>query len=144
MTTITSTDLRAVVERYMTFQRRHDPPGLAQFHAVNGTVESPMYGTLNGRAAIEEGYRAFFTSFPDVTTEIEAMVVEPPHMAIFATVTATHVNEFFGLAGTNRRIDFRLSRLLQMEGDLITHERRIYDFTGILIQVGVLRAKPAK
>ena len=26
---------------------------------------------------------------------------------------------------------------------LITHERRIYDFTGMLVQIGVLKAKPA-
>jgi hypothetical protein len=26
---------------------------------------------------------------------------------------------------------------------LIMHERRILDFTGVLVQVGVLRAKPA-
>jgi hypothetical protein len=31
-----------------------------------------------------------------------------------------------------------------MEGELIAHETRIYDFTGLLVQVGVLRAKPAK
>ena len=54
------------------------------------------------------------------------------------------MNEFFGLPGTNRRIDFRGSRLMQMNGELIVHERRIYDFTGLLVQMGVLRAKPAK
>jgi hypothetical protein len=26
---------------------------------------------------------------------------------------------------------------------LIVHERRIYDFTGMLVQIGVLKAKPA-
>jgi len=26
---------------------------------------------------------------------------------------------------------------------LIAHERRIYDFTGMLVQIGVLKAKPA-
>ena len=71
------------------------------------------------------------------------MVVEPPDIAILATLTATHVNAFFGLPGTGRRIDFRLVRLLQMDGDSIKRERRIYDFTGVLVQVGVLRAKPA-
>jgi len=25
----------------------------------------------------------------------------------------------------------------------IVHERRIYDFTGLLVQIGVLKAKPA-
>jgi len=26
---------------------------------------------------------------------------------------------------------------------LVTYERRIYDFTGMLVQIGVLKAKPA-
>jgi hypothetical protein len=30
------------------------------------------------------------------------------------------------------------------EQGLVAHERRIYDFTGLLVQLGVLRAKPAK
>ena len=144
MTTITRTDLRAVIDRFIAVQNRRDPAALAQFHAVDGTVDSPMYGTLAGRPAIEGAYRAFFTSFPDATLDIEHIVIEPPYVAIFTTVTATHVNEFFGLPGTNRRIDFRGSRFLHMNGDLIAQERRIYDFTGILVQVGVLRAKPAK
>lgn len=46
--------------------------------------------------------------------------------------------------GTNRRIDFRMARSIQMDGDLILRERRVYDFTGVLVQTGVLRAKPAK
>ncbi len=144
MATITHTDLRAVVDRYLACQRRHDAAALAQFHSIDGTVESPMYGTLVGRAAIEEAYRAFYTSFPDAAANVEWMVVEPPDMAMFAAVTATHANEFFGLPGTNRRIDFRLARHVQMDGDLIKTERRIYDFTGVLVQVGVLRAKPAR
>ena len=144
MTTMTRTDLQAVVDRYITVRQRRDPAALAEFHAVDGIVESPMYGTLVGRPAIEEAYRSFYRSFPDATFSVEEVVIEPPDMAMFATITATHVNEFFGLPGTNRRIDFRGSVLLHMEGDLIARERRVYDFTGILVQVGVLRAKPAK
>jgi hypothetical protein len=30
------------------------------------------------------------------------------------------------------------------DGGLIQHERRLYDFTSLLIQVGVLRSKPAR
>jgi hypothetical protein len=38
-----------------------------------------------------------------------------------------------------------MSRLMKLNDDgLIEHERRIYDFTGLLVQLGVLRAKPAK
>jgi hypothetical protein len=31
---------------------------------------------------------------------------------------------------------------MDMAEGLIAHERRVYDFTGLLIQLGVLRSKP--
>lgn len=135
---------RAVVERYLEIWKRRDPVLLAQFHALDGVVESPMYATRNGRKAIEEAYRAFFTSFPDASQVSDAIVVEPPHVALFTTITATHVNEFFGLPGTGRRIEFRNCQQIEMQDGVMAHVRRIYDFTGVLVQIGVLRAKPAK
>jgi hypothetical protein len=34
---------------------------------------------------------------------------------------------------------------MEMDAEgLIATERRFYDFTGLLVQVGILRAKPAK
>jgi steroid delta-isomerase-like uncharacterized protein len=137
-------ELQAFADRYVETWQRRNPAALAQYHAADGVVESPMYQTRRGRVAIEEAYRAFFTSFPDVTTEVEAVLIDPPRLALFTIIHATHVNEFFGLPGTNRRIEFRNARLLEIADGLIKHERRIYDFTGILVKVGVLRALPAK
>jgi steroid delta-isomerase-like uncharacterized protein len=137
--------LQGLAERYVETWKRRDPASIAQFHASDAVGESPMYATLNGRKAIEDAFRAFFTSFPDATLEVDAILVDPPRVAIFTTVNATHVNEFFGMPGTNRHIEFRNARLLKMnDHGLIAHERRIYDFTGLLVQLGVLRAKPAK
>jgi hypothetical protein len=34
--------------------------------------------------------------------------------------------------------------MFEMKDGLIVHERRYYDFTGLLIQLGVLRGKPAR
>jgi len=137
-------ELQAITDRFIDTWRLRDPVAISQFHASDGVAVSPMYATRTGRKAIEEAYRAFFTSFPDLTVEIETILIDPPRVAIFALMTATHVNEFFGLPGTNRRIEFRNARLLEFKDGLIAHERRIYDFTGILLQVGVIRAKPAK
>ena len=137
-------EIRTLVERFLDTWKRKDAAAAAQFHTLDGVAESPMYGTLNGRTAIEEGYRAFFTSFPDATQEVESILVDPPQVALCMMTTATHVNEFFGLPGTGRRIDFRNCHLMRIENGSIAHVRRIYDFTGILLQVGVLRAKPAK
>jgi steroid delta-isomerase-like uncharacterized protein len=142
---MTREELQGIIERYVETWQRRDPAAIAQYHASDGVAESPIYATLRGRKAIEDASRAFFTSFPDATLEIDAILVDAPRVAIFTTVNATHVNEFFGMPGTNRHIEFRNARLMEMDGQgLIAHERRIYDFTGLLVQIGVLRAKPAK
>jgi len=137
-------ELQALADRFIEIWRRRDPSALAGCYAPHAVGESPMYATLQGRQAIEEAYRSFMTSFPDMTFEVDSILVDPPHFAVFAAVNATHVNEFFGLPGTNRRIDFRVAWLFEVEDGLIVRDRRIYDFTGILLQVGLLRAKPAK
>jgi steroid delta-isomerase-like uncharacterized protein len=142
---MTREQLHAIAERYVDTLTKRDPHAIAQFHARDGVAESPIYATLHGRKALEDAFRAFFTSFPDATTGVDALLVDAPRVAIFTTVNATHVNEFFGMPGTNRHIEFRMARLLEMDDEgLITQERRIYDFTGLLVQVGILRAKPGK
>lgn len=142
---MTRKELQGIAERYVETWKRRDPAAIAQYHASNAVAESPMYATLSGRKAIEDASRAFFASFPDATLEIDAILVDPPRVAIFTTVNATHVNEFFGMPGTNRHIEFRNAQLLDIDAQgLIAHERRIYDFTGLLVQLGVLRTRPAK
>jgi len=145
MAVVARAELKAIVERFTETWQRRDPSGLAGHHAPDGVAESPMFATLRGRKAIEDAYRALFTSFPDATIDVENVVVDPPYVVMFNTFNATHQNDFFGLPGTNRHIEFRMARLMKMNDDgLIELERRIYDFTGILVQIGVLRAKPAK
>jgi steroid delta-isomerase-like uncharacterized protein len=142
---MTRHELQGIADRYADVWNRRDPGAIALHHAADSVAESPIYATLRGRKAIQDAARAFFTSFPDAAMSVDAMVVDEPRVAIFTTVNATHVNEFFGMPGTNRHIEFQNARLLEMDGDgLIKYERRIYDFTGLLVQVGILRAKPAK
>ena len=145
MAAVESTELRVIAGLLVEAIKRRDPEEMAGYHAVDGVAESPMFATMRGRSAIEDAYRAFFTSFPDAAIEVDRVVVDSPCVVMFLTVNATHKNEFFGLPGTNRRIDFRMARLMTVNDDgLIQHEERIYDFTGLLVQVGLLRAKPAK
>ena len=49
-----------------------------------------------------------------------------------------------GLAATHRRCQIEGVRLYEMKDGLIQSERRLYDFTGLLIQVGVLKSRPAQ
>lgn len=142
---MTREELQQTARQYVKAWQDRDPTAIAQHHAPDGIMESPIYSTLKGRKAIEEAARAFFTSFPDATFAIDAVIVDAPHIAIFTTVNATHVKEFFGMAGTSRHLQLPTAWLLELNDDgLIGFGRRVYDFTGILLTVGILRAKPAK
>jgi len=141
---ISREEITAFVARHVEVFHRHDPVKLAAHHTIDGTVVSPMFATVHGRQAIEDSYRALFRAFPDWTLKVEDIVVEQDKAVVLVTSTATHVNEFFGLPGTHKRFEIRGARYMRFADGLIAHEQRIYDFTGLLIQIGVLRAKPAK
>ena len=71
-------------------------------------------------------------------------MVDPPHVASYETLRGTQMHEFLGQPPSNKRIEIRLARLMKVENGLIILQKVVYDFTGLLVQVGVLRAKPAK
>jgi predicted ester cyclase len=62
---------------------------------------------------------------------------------LLCRITGTHAGEFFGVSPTGRRIEVAGAFIYRLQDGQIVHERRVLDFTGLLVQVGVLRAKPA-
>jgi predicted ester cyclase len=123
---------------------RRDPAALAASHAPDGVVHSPLFPDVRGREAIEASYRTLFEIFPDWELTFDPPIVDGSRAAQLFVVRATHVGEFMGLPGTGRRVQFHGALLCVLGGMGIVEERRIYDFTGLLIQIGVLRSKPAR
>jgi steroid delta-isomerase-like uncharacterized protein len=123
--------------------RRRDAAALAAGHAERGTVVSPIYSKVVGREAIEDSYEALFQSFPDWTMDNEPPLIDGNRVAVPFIAKATHAGRFMGLDGTGRKCEIHGVLLMEMADGLIAHERRVYDFTGLLIQLGVLRSKPA-
>ena len=63
-------------------------------------------------------------------------------MSLAFHAAGTHQGEFLGLPATEKQVEFRAVFLQELQDDHIVHERRIYDFTGLLIRLGVLKVKP--
>lgn len=127
-----------------TAWRDKDAARLTADHAPNCIVVSPTGGVLEGRGEIERIYRVWFNAFPDLIFANEDIIVDDLRVALLCRVSGTHGGEFFGVPPTGRRIEIPAVFVYRLNGDgLIEHERRVLDFTGVLIQVGVLRAKPA-
>jgi steroid delta-isomerase-like uncharacterized protein len=139
---MTTDAMLAFCDRRGEAWKRRDPVALAADHAERGTVVSPIFSKITGRDAILKSYQSLFQSFPDWTMDNEAPLIDGDRVAVPFTANATHAGRFMGLDGTGRRCEIHGVLLMQMVDGQIAAERRVYDFTGLLIQLGVLRGKP--
>ena len=122
---------------------RRDLDALADLYSEHAVVESPMAGTVTGRETVVQAQHGMFAAFPDMTWTFEPPLVDGHRAAIVAEAAGTHAGIIMGLPPTGRAFRGRLVFLLDVEDHHIVRDRRIYDFTGLLVQVGVLKAKPA-
>ena len=122
---------------------RHDAAALAATHAEDGVMESPWAGKVSGREAIEQAHQQWFAAFPDFAFQDEELLIDGHRVAQIATVVGTDTGGFMGLPPTGKPFRFPLVFLYTLNEHQIVHDRRIYDFTGMLVQIGVLKAKPA-
>ena len=131
-----------IAKRAAAFSRL-DAAALGALYAENCVVDTPAGGgTVTGRDAKENVYRGFFAAFPDLTIETQQVVSEGSDIAQLYTAVGTNAGGFMGLPPTGKRFRFNGAFIFTVENGQITRERRIYDFTGVLVQIGVLKARP--
>jgi ketosteroid isomerase-like protein len=142
---MTSDEIRAFCERFAGLWEREDIPGLAACYSDDCEVISPLFRTLKGRTEVEGSFRDLFKALAIQTVHIDDIIVDRDgeRAALLWTTQSTHRGEIFGMPGTGRRIENEVALILTFRGDRIRHDRRIYDFTRMLMQLGVLRAKTA-
>lgn len=120
----------------------HDYAALAEDHAEDGEVDSPVGGKVKGRDAIQNIYKEWFSSFPDVQCLTEHMLIDGDRAVQFVRMIGTQKGDFCGLVPTGKQFEVRCAFLFFFAERKIVREIRIYDFTGMLLQLGVLKAKP--
>lgn len=119
-----------------------DVIALASLYAPDCKVTSPMFGKLQGRAAVAESLRRLFKVFPDLKMETEQLIIDGDRAAVVFSTNATHSAEFMGLPATGRTARVTGVLVQKLDDNEIEEELRLYDFTALLVQIGVLRAKP--
>lgn len=124
------------------YWRERDCEALARCYTPDAVIVSPIFRTVTGSTAILESFRLLFKIFPDWTYRAEDLLIDGDRVAEPFHVKATHQGEFMGLPAQGRRFEIEGVRIFELHGGRITHERRYYDFTGMLIQLGVLKGKP--
>ena len=122
--------------------QRHDFATLAAEHTEDGEVDSPLWGKVKGRSAIQNIYIQWFFSFPDAECVTEQLLIDGNKAVQCIKMAGTQKGDFCGLPPTGKRFEIRCTFLFFFADDRIAQEIRIYDFTGILLQLGIFKAKP--
>ena len=131
---MTPHEMKLLLRRHQDALNRHDVPALLRLYADDAVLESPMFDTLRGRAAIGASFERLFTIFPDYSIVMSDAhyLSEGDRAAEFSTVTGTHRVELFGLPPTGQQIEYQAARLFTIRHGRIAFEHRIYDFGGVL------------
>ena len=141
---MTREGITAVLAAWCNAFDRRDAAALADLHTEDSIMESAMAGgEVTGRAAIAEVYQAWFTAFPDMAVTSDEPIVDGDRGVQVHTVEGTDLGGFMGTPPTGRPFRLPMVLLFTIRDGHVVHGRAIYDFTGLLVQIGVLKAKPA-
>ena len=138
---MTHEEIVALFARRDEAWKRRDAAALAADHAPDAVAESPMQGRLEGRARIEKVYQEWIAAFPDFVFTTTDLLIDGNRVAQFFTIAGTQERPFGGVQPTGRKVQASGAWLYTIEDGFITHDRRVYDVTAVLVQMGVLRTK---
>jgi predicted ester cyclase len=83
-----------------------------------------------------------FPVFKEVDARVEYVLAEGDFAAAYVRIEMTHAGEFYGLAGTGKRIVFHEATISFMEGDRIKFTRGRSDWLSVLQQLGLAPTRP--
>lgn len=139
---MTRDDVVRLFDGWQQVWAQRDPAALALIYADDCRVTSPIFGEIKGRTAVEQSNRRLFEAFPDWDLRTEDLIIDGDRVVEVIKINLTHAGDFMGLPGTGRKAQIHGARIMRLENNLIKEELRLYDFTLLLMQVGVLRGKP--
>ena len=91
------------------------------------------------------GYKSYVLdcrrAFPDLQFKIEDQIVEGDKIVTFAKITATHANEFLGVAPSHKKASVSLIAISRFEGEKVVEIFSLWDALTFLRTAGVFGAQ---
>ena len=141
---MTGDETRTFIKRFVELWERENIRGLVDCYAQHAHIESPMFHAIDGREAIEKSFVDLFQAFADSKIGVEDIIIDNEAGDRCVTVWTshgTHRGLLFGMPPTGRRVEVSGAFVMKFENGRIVSERRLYDFVGMLVQLGVLKTK---
>ena len=106
-------------------------------------LASPLLRTVRGLSAIERSHQDLFLAFADVTVDVHDVIIdqERQQAVLIFTIHATQQGEFLGFPASRRRTATPSAFVFTLKSGRIVRERRLYDFGGFLMQLGIIKTR---
>jgi len=82
-------------------------------------------------------HKMFYTAFPDYSHTIENIFASRDYVVVKVLLTATHKNEFQGIAPTNKKIAYRGIQIYEFKGDRLNTVHAVDDDLTMMTQLGM-------
>ena len=140
---MTRDEIAAMFARREEAFEEMDAAALAADYTEDAVIDSPAGGTHQGPAAATRVFDTLFHAFADHTRSQEDLLIDGNRVAQVLTLEGTNLGGLMGLPPSGKHFRLPAVFLYELRGNKIVRERRIFDFTGMLVQIGVLKARPA-
>jgi steroid delta-isomerase-like uncharacterized protein len=141
---MTRDEIHAFLRRFVKEWEQANIPALVACYTTNPEVVSPIFHTLTGQQQLEKSFHNLFEAFANWEIRIDDVIIdqgEGDRAVMLFTSHAIHRGEIFGVPPTGRRWENRGVLIFTFEDGRIAKDTRLYDFTGMLVQIGVLKTK---
>src|SRR5271165_1536128 len=119
-----------LVRRLIDAAAKRDLLQLAELYALDAVAGSPVFGTINGRAAIATTWQTVFSTLNDVVLEVADVLVDGDRVAVLGRIGTSVATGLFGSAAGGA-VEYRLVLLLTIADGHIIRDERIYDSAGV-------------
>ncbi len=131
------------MQRWLAAIRDRDVDVLGSLVAPDCDVEAMTSPGMTGREGIRRIYQEWFNAFPDVAVHTQDMIVDGDRGVLVLTMAGTDMGGFMGLPPTGKSFRMPCVMMFTVSGSQVLRYRSVFDFTGLLAQVGNLKVKPA-
>ena len=136
MTPVVAEGIKAVFARMQEGYARRDAAVIAADYAEDCVVESPIAGVHVGPAAVERELRGIFSAFPDMRVHWDELLISGNRAASIGRTEGTDTGGLMGLPPTGKPFSVSVVMLYTFGNDCkIVHERRMYDFSRLLLHL---------
>ncbi len=140
---MTRDDILAAVDRFVKAWSAKDLEALLSCYDEHAEMVTPLFHTVKGVPAIEQAHQNLFLAFSDVETDVHDIIIdaEQGRAVLVVTIRATQQGRFLGFPPSGRRTVTPSAFVFHFKDGRILYERRVYDFAGWMMQLGILHAK---